>query len=332
MLNLQDHLNNLPAFTHAAIDPATFAAELNATCSTVQMQEQPRLYQIETTSVCNLACPFCPRTFDLRKNKQRSLTEYMPLDKFLHLLDQMPWLRSIELFHFGEPFMHKDFEKYVQACSDRDIYTVVASNLLPATPEKVDAVFAAGLRFLVMDIDSLRPDKYAAMRVNGTLDRLKERVLYILNHSARPYCVAQTINVDGVPEYTWEELLAWTDGAAPDELRYKFLDSFRNGACEKQGLQGDDLCREPFYGFSVHVNGNVVPCDRDWAGENVMGNVFETPILDIWNGAKFTAFRERMRSADKPDMCRKCAEGRLFNARSQPHIQVNMFKGEALDA
>jgi len=26
-------------------------------------------------------------------------------------------------------------------------------------------------------------------------------------------------------------------------------------------------------------------------------------------------------------MCKKCPEGRLFNARSQDHIQVNMFKG-----
>jgi radical SAM protein with 4Fe4S-binding SPASM domain len=77
----------------------------------------------------------------------------------------------------------------------------------------------------------------------------------------------------------------------------------------------------------VHANGNVVPCDRDWAGENVMGNVFHQDVMEIWNGEKFKAFRAKMKSRDKPAMCKGCKEGRLVNARSQPHIQVNMFKG-----
>lgn len=327
-------LHNLPDFTHQHINFDALQEEMDATVDTIQVRDRPRLYQLETTSRCNLACTFCPRTIDLAQNNQRSLDEVMPLDKFQHVLDQFPDLQSIELFHFGEPFMHRDLHLYIAECKRRGIYVVIASNLLPAVEWKVNYAFAEGLDFLVMDVDSLDPDRYASMRVNGHLGLLQRRCRHILNHPKRPYCVVQTIQVDGVPEYSHEQLAEWlgADCKMPDEVRYKFLDSFRGTVVEKQGLQPDEVCREAFYGCTIHVNGNVVPCDRDWAGDNVMGNIFEQSMQDIWHGERFSEFRARMRSASKPDMCTRCAEGRLFNARSQPHIQVNMFKGGEVEA
>jgi len=320
---------NLPDFALDGLDMDAAYDEMEATPDTIQPQALPRLYQLETTSRCNLECPFCPRTIDLIKHPYRDMDAVMPLEQFELVLDKMPWLKSLELFHFGEPFMHRDLEKYIAACKQRGIYVVIASNLLPATPEKLDRAFAAGLDFLVMDVDSLDAERYAGMRVKGNLPTLRKRVVDILSRprSERPYCVAQTIMLDGKPEYTEEEFIAWTGGLRAEEVRYKFLDSFRDTVTHKSGLGPDDLCREAFYGFTVHVNGNVVPCDRDWAGENVMGNIFEQSVEEIWSGEKFNAFRAAMKSKEKPAMCRKCTEGKLVNLRSQPMIQVNMFKG-----
>lgn len=324
---------NLPKFLQAEVVEATALEELDMTCATAVPVEKPRLYQIETTSRCNLDCPFCPRTIELKAHKQRDLNAIMALDDFEHVLDKMPWLESLELFHFGEPFMHKDFERYVAACTRRGIYSVIASNLLPATPAKIDAVFDAGLGFLVMDVDSLDAERYAQMRVNGDLDRLREIVCYILAkpEERRPYCVAQTIMIGNEPEYTEEQFTEWTGGLRAEEVRYKFLDSFRNTVCDKGILGPNDLCREAFYGFTVHVNGNVVPCDRDWSGQNVMGNIFTEGVMDIWEGKRFKEFRSRMCSDDKPEMCKNCSEGRLINFRSQPMIQVNMFRGAEVE-
>ena len=320
-------LNNLPGFVRPTIDVAAAKEELRASRYDIEPVAKPHLYQIETTSRCNLKCPFCPRTTDLLQSGKRDLNAVMPLDDFRRTLDKMPWIQSLELFHFGEPFMHKDLHRYILACKERNIYVVVASNLLPATDEKIDAAFDAGLDFLVMDVDSLDADRYAAARVGGDLARLQDRVKYILSRHRRPYCVAQTIMLDGKPEYTEAEFLEWTGGLAADEVRYKFLDSFRGEIVDKGGLGPDDVCREPFYGFTVHVNGDVVPCDRDWSGENVMGNIFRQSVDEIWNGEKYVAFRSRMKSSDKPAMCKACDEGRLVNLRSQPMIQVNMFRG-----
>lgn len=323
---LREAKENLPDWVE--VNDFTALQEIYQNRHTIQPVKSPRLYQIETTSRCNLKCGFCPRTEMVASGgAHRDMNADMPLVKFRNILDDFDGLESIELFHFGEPFMHDNLHDYIRACKERGIYVVVASNLLPATPRKIDAAFDAGLDFLVMDVDSLDPDRYAAARVGGSLDILQKRVNYILNHPKAPYTVAQTIMLDGNKEYELGEFVEWA-GGRPDEIRYKFLDSFRGTNEKPGGLAPHEVCREPFYGMTIHVNGDVVACDRDWAGENVMGNVHVEPVQEIWEGDLFNEFRRRMKSENKPDMCKVCPEGCLVNMRSQPNIQVNMFKGD----
>src|SRR5512141_638102 len=102
---LQAILNNLPEFVHATLNLPALVSEIEADRFSIQPAPLPRLYQVETTSRCNLKCPFCPRTTDLLPHGQRDLNSVMPLREFEGLLDRLPWVKSLELFHFGEPFM-----------------------------------------------------------------------------------------------------------------------------------------------------------------------------------------------------------------------------------
>lgn len=324
-------LPHMPPFVRPTVNLETLQQEIDMTCETAVKAEKPRLYHVETTLRCNLLCPFCPRTQELVPHPElRDLNAVLPLDGFTRLLDQMPWVKSIELFHFGEPFMHADFYEYVQACTDRGIFSVIASNLGPAVPHLVDKVFEAGLGYLVMDIDSLDPEKYAKARVNMTLDILQRRVHYILNHPKKPFCCAQMIWLDGAEAYTADDIARWADAPPPDDVHYKFFDSYHGAMADKGELGPTDLCREAFYGFAVLANGDVVPCVRDWAGHSVMGNILTQTVDEIWNGEKFERFRAQMKSGDKPEMCKRCPEGRLLNARSQPMMQINCFDGEEI--
>lgn len=345
-------IDNLPEFAVRSMDHYLAHKEIKATAKDIEPDYFPRIYQIETTSRCNLECPFCPRTIDLKQSKIRDLNEILPFEDFKNILRQMPWLKSLELFHFGEPFMHRNISEYLNFCRSSGIFTVLASNMQVATREKIDEVFDAGLGFLVMDVDSLDADTYAKARPPGRLKDLQPKVSYALermwkmrdvetpqeaiewkkkNHhdpyqKVGPYVIAQTIMLKDKPEYDEEEFIAWA-GWPADEIRYKFLDSFRGSVVDKGTLGPDDICREAFYGFTVHANGNVVPCDRDWAGENVWGNLKTSSVSEVWRGEAANKFREQMKSTSKPKMCLNCPEGKMVNLRSQAKIQVNMFKG-----
>ena len=70
-------------------------------------------------------------------------------------------------------------------------------------------------------------------------------------------------------------------------------------------------CTRPWRSTYVTANGNVLPCciapfaTRDYAGI-IMGNVFQRPISDIWNGAEYEAFRRAHASNEPPEPCRGC--------------------------
>ncbi len=70
-------------------------------------------------------------------------------------------------------------------------------------------------------------------------------------------------------------------------------------------------CTRPWRSTYVTANGSVLPCciapfaTGDYDGI-VLGNLFERPVADIWNGEEYAAFRRAHASDDPPEPCRGC--------------------------
>jgi radical SAM protein with 4Fe4S-binding SPASM domain len=70
-------------------------------------------------------------------------------------------------------------------------------------------------------------------------------------------------------------------------------------------------CTRPWRSTYVTANGNVLPCcfapftTTDYEGV-ILGNVFERPMEEIWNGPGYEAFRRAHASDDPPECCRGC--------------------------
>jgi radical SAM protein with 4Fe4S-binding SPASM domain len=70
-------------------------------------------------------------------------------------------------------------------------------------------------------------------------------------------------------------------------------------------------CTRPWRSTYVTANGNVLPCcfapftTTDYEGV-ILGNVFERPMGDIWNGSEYEAFRRAHSSDEPPECCRGC--------------------------
>jgi radical SAM protein with 4Fe4S-binding SPASM domain len=70
-------------------------------------------------------------------------------------------------------------------------------------------------------------------------------------------------------------------------------------------------CTRPWRSTYVTANGNVLPCclapftapDYDRV---VLGNLFERPLAELWNGSEYRAFRRSHASDDPPECCRGC--------------------------
>lgn len=70
-------------------------------------------------------------------------------------------------------------------------------------------------------------------------------------------------------------------------------------------------CNRPWSHSYVTSRGDVLPCcfvpfvSRDQT-PFTLGNAFEQPLLEIWNGERYQEFRRRFLSADPPSCCAGC--------------------------
>jgi radical SAM protein with 4Fe4S-binding SPASM domain len=70
-------------------------------------------------------------------------------------------------------------------------------------------------------------------------------------------------------------------------------------------------CRRPSTLSYVTANGNVLPCcfspftTHDYS-HLVLGNVFQTPLAEIWNSVPYRRFRAALQSDAPPEACDRC--------------------------
>ncbi len=70
-------------------------------------------------------------------------------------------------------------------------------------------------------------------------------------------------------------------------------------------------CRRPWSLMYVTANGNVLPCcispfvERDY-DQIILGNAFEKPLMEIWNGEHYRNFRSALGSDRPPHACQGC--------------------------
>jgi MoaA/NifB/PqqE/SkfB family radical SAM enzyme len=71
------------------------------------------------------------------------------------------------------------------------------------------------------------------------------------------------------------------------------------------------LCRRPESVMYITANGNCLPCclspftARDYDGL-ILGNAFQTPLIEIWNGDAYRRFRAARLTAEPPEACDRC--------------------------
>jgi len=63
-------------------------------------------------------------------------------------------------------------------------------------------------------------------------------------------------------------------------------------------------CRSPWQTIAVDVSGNAAVCDC--RPEKRIGNIFNQPFSEIWNGAEMAGYRRRMLGPNPPEACMLC--------------------------
>jgi len=285
---------------------------------------------MEPSSVCNLDCPDCPTA----SGRGGGIMKYAD---FIHVVDQLPMLRLINLWHRGEPLTAPDIFAMISEATRRNIRTQIHTNgILLARNNNAAQLVKAGLFHIAIGIDGADEETYRRVRKGGSLAEVEAGVKALVKarnklNSKTPYITAECL----VTRQTKEQFQAVHELALKlgcDSVKFKTyrvpnpmdLDTSvaqlpNNPKLWRYKQVNDHLemkryhqrCWRLSYSVLVAWNGNVLPCCFHSNENIVFGNAFEEPWKDIWRGGLKKAFYYSIKriGRDIYTMCRNCTEG-----------------------
>ena len=72
-------------------------------------------------------------------------------------------------------------------------------------------------------------------------------------------------------------------------------------------VKGRNQCPRIYLGMNINYDGQAVPCCYDPLESNLLGNVLESGVKRVWQGAKFNNFRSViLKNKQAVEICHNC--------------------------
>ncbi|MDL2327539.1 SPASM domain-containing protein [Ruminococcaceae bacterium OttesenSCG-928-A11] len=227
--------------------------------------------EIEVNSHCNRKCWYCPSG-----RKERVEQGEMSVELFETLMLQLRnigYSGRVNFNFFGEPLLCNNLDHFVKSTRLNlpNAYLFLASNGDYLDQKRIEELIQAGIDMFNVTQHCGTESMFTRVFPDIPED-IKSKIYY------RNYTDIRLHNRSGII----------------DEL-------------QREGME-QQPCHLPSEQVIITVLGNVLPCCDDFDQKNVMGNITETNLVDIWNSSKFNTFRENLLAGNRAyyDACKMC--------------------------
>ena len=271
---------------------------------------------IETHTVCNQACYFCPVAYDPRE------PYFMPTEMFDDILRQLAPYRGtidgVKLINYNEPTLDKRFLDQVRGIKEAGLPPAVLTNGTGLTPKRLDAIVEmGGMRYLSINISTLDRERYEKDRGGDHLDL----VLRNMEH-ARHLPVAEQMEIvvlgtgDEVHKRDYEEIRDLFADSRFETKYYQVMD--RAGYLEvglkpaenHKKLRGCQVVgSRPLQHLHISPYGQCVLCSEDYDHNYVVGDLRNQTVEEVLTGPEIAKLRRWVYGHEEaPDdfICRSC--------------------------
>ncbi len=271
---------------------------------------------IETHTVCNQKCYFCPVAYDPRK------PYFMPTELFDDILAQLSRYKDtidgVKLINYNEPTLDKRFVDQVRSIKEAGLPPAVLTNGTGLTPKKIDAIVEmGGLRYLSINISTLDREKYTADRGGDHLDLVLRNMEYAKDLPVAPQMEIVVLGTgDDVHKRDYEEICKRFGESRFEAKYYEVMD--RAGYLEvglrpetpHKKLRGCQVVgSRPLQHLHISPYGQCLLCSEDYDHNYEVGHLDDSNIHEILTGPKLAAMRRLVYGLDEaPDdfICRSC--------------------------
>ncbi len=126
----------------------------------------PPYVEIEISTYCNLKCLMCEHTYWHEKGKN------MPYEQFLHIMNQFPKLKWVDITGIGEGFMNKEYLRMVEYIKSKNIYLELYDPFYFWDKEISYKMVNLGLNRIQPSFDAATEQTYNLIRAGSDFNRV----------------------------------------------------------------------------------------------------------------------------------------------------------------
>ena len=240
----------------------------------------------EVTDHCNAECVMCPR------DKHDRAHGVMDTRQFCESIDEVAALGALRvvLTGFGEPLLDRELEQKVAYANATGLKTYIITNASCLTRKRAEGLIRAGLDEMRVSFYGMSEKSYTAVMQGLEYRRTLDNIMGFLNLRQRTkvmlsfLCLPENEGEEDAFRQFWEPLVDYIEVWRP----HNFGDGrdYRGRGGEKKS------CGRPRNGpLQIQWDGTVIPCCYDYNNQIVLGDAFDTPVLEILEGEKYEALR-----------------------------------------
>ncbi len=291
------------------------------------VSDYPLLVDVELSSVCNLTCPMC-YTITKEFKEQVNVTR-IDWELYKKIIDEIGGkVTALRLSLRGEAMLHTKFIEAIKYAKDSGIKEVSLLThggklTLPYFEKMVDA----GVDWITISADGVG-ETYERVRkplkFNDLLDKIKAIKQYKDEHQLkRPVIKVQGIwpAVAENPDAYYDTFMPYVDLVAFNPLidylsndkNIEYLDNF--------------TCPQQYQRLVIGADGLVMKCSNDEENREVIGDIKQETVHQVWHGEKMQAVRDmhkQPRGFMQSKVCRKCYLPRKTEDE-EGHVGVRTF-------
>lgn len=303
----------------------------------------PERVMISPTDACNLKCKTCWR---LEKKDYARIKDELTLEEIQNVLDECKKLKvkTIDLTGGGEPFFRKTIFEIIESAKKQGFEITLTTNGTLLNKEEIRRIISLGLDDICFSIESGEEKMNDELRGKGTYTQVTQaiRMLNRLRKNLKkPIVRISTVitnknykNLDSLVEFAAENgvsainfsvMIEWATNKGLSMKKEKnALDILKklNEKIKSKGLHTNldlilkygffehktpEFCFAPWEMLFINSNGEVLACCTLASHyENIIGNIREKKLSEIWYGEKMNSFRNMIKNHRYFEECKKC--------------------------
>ena len=279
---------------------------------------------IEPSSRCNLKCKMCCYQSEMYANApMQKIPRFF--DRGIHnkIIDEATSHgrpMSIEYCWRGEPMLNPELFSLLRYATDKGVPPSLVTNATLLTEENAEKLLDTGIGAVTFSIDGATKKTYETIRIGANFDTVKANVNRFIElaqqRDKRPIiCIKTCRQEDNKAEL--DDLVAeWIN-----KVDYVIIQnqSFPGGDTYRRWFNPESMrnlynrrppCHALWLNFTISTTGNAAPCVTffDENPEDILGNVSESGVLDLWNGDDFKSRRALAleKRFDEIPLCKEC--------------------------